>query len=65
MGHAMRPESATVDDWTIIGEPSYVREKILEYENKTGMTHLIVRGQIPGISNEAQLVNFEQLLALF
>jgi hypothetical protein len=29
------------------------------------MTHLIVRGQIPGISNEAQLVNFEQLLALF
>ena len=65
MGHAMRPESATVDDWTIVGEPSYVREKILEYENKTGMTHLIVRGQIPGISNEAQLVNFEQLLALF
>ena len=65
MGHAMRPESATVDDWTIVGDPGYVREKILQYESQIGMTHLIVRGQIPGITNDAQLANFEQLLSLF
>jgi len=64
MGHTMRPEDATVDDWTIIGEPAYVKDKISEYKAELGMTHLIVRGQIPGLTNADQLDNFEQLLAL-
>jgi alkanesulfonate monooxygenase SsuD/methylene tetrahydromethanopterin reductase-like flavin-dependent oxidoreductase (luciferase family) len=64
MGHSMRSENAIVDDWTIIGDLPYVKDKISEYETEIGMTHLIVRGQIPGISNDEQLASFEQLLSL-
>ena len=34
--------SLHVDDWAIIGEPGFVREKILFYRENLGMTDLIV-----------------------
>ena len=34
--------SLDIDDWTIVGEPSLVREKILFYRETIGMTDLIV-----------------------
>ena len=64
MGHSMRSENAIVDDWTVIGDLAYVKDKIAEYETEIGMTHLIVRGQIPGISNDEQLASFERVLSL-
>ena len=30
-----------IDDWTIIGEPSFVRERVQEYQQSLGMTHMI------------------------
>ena len=64
MGHTMRSEEATIDDWTIVGDPAYVKDKLAEYEAKTGMTHVIARGQLPGVSNEDQLASLERLISL-
>jgi alkanesulfonate monooxygenase SsuD/methylene tetrahydromethanopterin reductase-like flavin-dependent oxidoreductase (luciferase family) len=41
---------ANAEDWTLIGEPSYVRERALEYRERLGVTHLIVtRLRIAGV----------------
>ena len=53
----------TLDDWTIIGEPNYVREKVEEYRQRLGMTHLIAtRIRVSGIA-EAELRASVALLA--
>jgi hypothetical protein len=62
--HAMRAENASVDDWTIIGDSIYVRDRLAEYIEKLGVTHFVARGRFPVVSNEEQLDSHEQLLAL-
>jgi alkanesulfonate monooxygenase SsuD/methylene tetrahydromethanopterin reductase-like flavin-dependent oxidoreductase (luciferase family) len=62
--HAMRDDLATVDDWAIIGDVVYAREKIAEYRERLGMTHLIARGRIPGVDNDTQIECLEQLAAI-
>ncbi len=46
-----RPVPADVDDWAIVGEPGAVRERVAEYRERLGMTHLIVArprlGELP------------------
>lgn len=37
-----------VDDWALVGEPSRVVEQIERYREAIGLTHLIVRLQVPG-----------------
>lgn len=32
---------ADVEDWTIVGEPGYVAERVAEYRERLGLTHLI------------------------
>ena len=34
-------DGESIDDWTIIGEPSFVRERVQEYQQSLGMTHMI------------------------
>ena len=45
------PVPADVDDWAIVGEPRAVRERVAEYRERLGMTHLIVArprlGELP------------------
>ncbi len=36
------PAEAAVEDWTIIGEAGYVKERVAEYRERLGMTHLVV-----------------------
>ncbi|MEQ8858697.1 MAG: LLM class flavin-dependent oxidoreductase [Pseudomonadales bacterium] len=36
------PEDADVEDWTIVGEASYVAERVAEYRERLGMTHLVI-----------------------
>lgn len=59
--HTMRDEAAEIDDWTIVGEPGYIEDRLADYVEKLGMTHLIARGRLPGVTNEAQLKSHELL----
>ena len=34
-------DGETIDDWSIIGEPSFVRERVQAYQQSLGMTHMI------------------------
>jgi alkanesulfonate monooxygenase SsuD/methylene tetrahydromethanopterin reductase-like flavin-dependent oxidoreductase (luciferase family) len=43
---------SSLDDWALVGEPAAVAEKIGRYRERLGMTHLVVRGQIPGLPRE-------------
>jgi len=62
--HAMREEDSSVDDWTIIGDAAYVKDRLAEYIEKLGVTHFVARGRLPVVSNEAQLDSHERLLSL-
>ena len=56
-------EGETLDDWAIIGEPSYVRERVDEYRQRLGMTHLIAtRMRVSGLE-EVELRGSVALLA--
>lgn len=61
---AMRDQGAAVDDWTIVGDASQVRDKIAEYVEVLGMTHLIVRGRISGVADADWTGNLERLAKL-
>jgi alkanesulfonate monooxygenase SsuD/methylene tetrahydromethanopterin reductase-like flavin-dependent oxidoreductase (luciferase family) len=41
-----------VDEWALVGEPEAVAEGIARYREALGMTHLVVRAQIPGLPRE-------------
>jgi len=58
---AMRDQNASIDDWTIVGDAHYVADKLSEYREKLGMTHLIARGRIPGVDDAAWISNLERL----
>lgn len=52
-----------IDDWTLIGTPMQVRDKLLHYQQRLGMTHLVsTRLRIGGI-DEADLRQSVLLLA--
>jgi alkanesulfonate monooxygenase SsuD/methylene tetrahydromethanopterin reductase-like flavin-dependent oxidoreductase (luciferase family) len=56
-------EGEILDDWTIIGEPSEVKDKIALYQERLGMTHMVAtRLRIGGI-DEALLRNSVATLA--
>lgn len=48
----VREESASVDDWTIVGDTHFVKDQLARYEDELGMTHLIASGRLPGVSSE-------------
>ncbi len=56
-----RDRSAGVDEWTIVGDSCYVRDKLHEYVDTLAMTHLIASGRLPGVDNEA-VIRSHQLL---
>lgn len=62
--HTMREEAADVDDWAIIGDTACVRDKLAEYAETLGMTHLIARGRIPGVDDRQQVKCLEMFAHL-
>jgi len=52
----------TVEDWAIVGDKHYALEKIGEYAERLGVTHLIGGGRLPPIDEGEQLRSHEQLL---
>ena len=63
-GHAMREDEAEVDDWTIIGDSNYVAERLAEYVSILDLSHLIIRGQLQNVSDEAQRNSYEALMKI-
>jgi hypothetical protein len=46
-----------LDDWAIVGEPEFVKDKSLEYQETLGVSHMVVsRLRIAGVP-EAELQN--------
>ncbi len=62
--HRMREAEPDPDDWTIVGDHSYVKDKLVEYRESVGLTHLIARGRITGVDDEEQLASLESLRTL-
>jgi alkanesulfonate monooxygenase SsuD/methylene tetrahydromethanopterin reductase-like flavin-dependent oxidoreductase (luciferase family) len=44
-----RAADAELGEWAIVGEPAAVADGIARYREELGMTHLVVRAQIPGL----------------
>jgi alkanesulfonate monooxygenase SsuD/methylene tetrahydromethanopterin reductase-like flavin-dependent oxidoreductase (luciferase family) len=59
--HRMRTDSSDAMDWTIVGDAGFVTDKIAQYQETLGLSHLIARGRIPGLTNEQQIASHEQL----
>lgn len=58
----MQDKDTRVDDWAIVGDRHYARDRLAEYVERLGLSHLIVRAGISGVSAAAQLHSHEQLL---
>lgn len=59
---AIQHKATKVEDWAIIGDQYYVRDKLSEYREHLALTHLIVRAGLPGVTDSQQLRSHEQLL---
>ncbi len=62
-GRNHQPETR-LQDWAIIGEPAYVKDRLQEYVERLGVTHFIARGRFPVVSNEQQIRSHEQLMEI-
>lgn len=60
---AMRDRSGEVEQWAIIGSPDYVENQLGLYREELGMTHLILRGGLPGITASQQIKSNGRLLS--
>jgi alkanesulfonate monooxygenase SsuD/methylene tetrahydromethanopterin reductase-like flavin-dependent oxidoreductase (luciferase family) len=61
-GPARRAAEAEVDEWALIGEPERVGDEIERYRERIGLSHLIVRGQLP-VASPADLETSLELIA--
>jgi alkanesulfonate monooxygenase SsuD/methylene tetrahydromethanopterin reductase-like flavin-dependent oxidoreductase (luciferase family) len=59
-----RSGSADAEEFAILGEPSRVRDEVLRYREKLGMTHLIARTQVPGADLSERLAALDALASL-
>ncbi|MCB1646077.1 MAG: LLM class flavin-dependent oxidoreductase [Pseudomonadales bacterium] len=62
--HAMRGENVDVADWTLLGSLEQVSEQIAHHQQVLGMTHLIARGRLPGVSGPQWMRSLEALATL-
>ncbi|MBW2269750.1 MAG: LLM class flavin-dependent oxidoreductase [Deltaproteobacteria bacterium] len=59
-----RGAEGDVEDWALVGEPARVADAIAALEERFGMTHLIVRAQIPGLEPAEAEASLECIAAL-
>ena len=59
---AMADKAGAVDDWAIVGEETEVRERLQQYREELGLTHLIARGRIAGLSAADEQFSQERIL---
>ena len=53
-----------LDDWAIIGDKHFARDRLYEYVEQLGITHLIGGGRLPPLEEREQLRSHEQLLEI-
>jgi alkanesulfonate monooxygenase SsuD/methylene tetrahydromethanopterin reductase-like flavin-dependent oxidoreductase (luciferase family) len=53
-----------VDDWAIVGDSEYARDRLAEYVETLGISHLIGGGRLPPLSESEQLCSHEWLLEI-
>ena len=63
-GKFRREKAADPRDWALIGNRTYVEEKIAEYRQALGVTHLIGSGRFPDVDSVAIKTSLENLAAL-
>ena len=51
-----------VEDWAIVGDRQYARDRLLEYVETLGISHFIGGGRLPAIDENQQLQSHEWLL---
>lgn len=62
---ALRAGAAVrLEDWAFVGEPERVADAVAGYRERFGMTHLIVRAQIPGLEPAALEASLEHVAGL-
>lgn len=61
---ALRGEDTAVDEWAIVGDRQYAQDKVSEYIERLGVSHLIVRAGISGIAEEEQIRSHGMLLEI-
>jgi alkanesulfonate monooxygenase SsuD/methylene tetrahydromethanopterin reductase-like flavin-dependent oxidoreductase (luciferase family) len=59
-----RGAEAEVAAWAFVGEPEAVADRIEGYRERFGMTHLVVRSQIPGVEPAALEASLELVAGL-
>ena len=59
---ALRGEDIAVGEWAIVGDRQCIRDTVSEYIERLGVSHLIVRAGISGVSEEEQLRSHAMLL---
>lgn len=60
----LRRTVAEVEDWALVGDKSYVRDRLAEYAEAIGLNYLIARGRIQGVASGDQVASHEALLDL-
>ena len=61
---AMKTGDIAVEDWGIVGDRYHVRDRLCEYIDRLAISHLIVRGGLPGVNEKAQLQSHEALVSI-
>lgn len=59
-----RDQTTNLDDWAIVGDPLYVKDRLAEYQEKLGLNYLIARGRIQGVDDHDQVRSHEELMRL-
>jgi alkanesulfonate monooxygenase SsuD/methylene tetrahydromethanopterin reductase-like flavin-dependent oxidoreductase (luciferase family) len=59
-----RAAGASLDDWALVGEPEQVQEGIERYRRALGITHLVVRTQVPGLERKQLEASLDWLAEL-
>ncbi len=57
-----RAEESAIDDWAIVGDPDFVKDKLVEYQERLGLNYLIARGRIAGVDDSDQIRSHERLM---
>ena len=60
----LQGEGTEVDDWAIVGDRHYSRDRLAEYTEQLGITHLIGGGRLPRIDEMEQLRSHQNLLEI-
>jgi len=60
----LREKAGAIADWAILGDRIEVRDKLQEYIDVLGMTHLIARGQVSRLAVDEQMSSHDLLLEI-